>query len=175
MKEFLEFKRVTGHTRVPTGHPTLGPWIMNTRRAYKKKMANDPSIRLSDDQIKQLKDAGFIFEAAKTKSSANRNSVDGRTVPKPWIERFEQLKDFKAQHGHTIVPQSYPQLGWWVHDQRKVRKRIFMCLFSDKDNLTNNSIYFHLIYLGIQKTFKRQEKQTKYRQSFEISRNWFRF
>ena len=41
-----------------------------------------------------------------------------RADKKPWSVRFEELVAFKAQHGHTIVPQHYPELGSWVQVQR---------------------------------------------------------
>mmetsp|Transcript_38894 Transcript_38894/g.116970 ORF Transcript_38894/g.116970 Transcript_38894/m.116970 type:complete len:182 (+) Transcript_38894:3206-3751(+) len=41
-----------------------------------------------------------------------------RSEKKPWAERFVELVQFKEDHGHTVVPQHYPQLGGWVHLQR---------------------------------------------------------
>jgi len=38
-----------------------------------------------------------------------------------WGMRFEQLKQFKEQHGHCRIVRSYPQnpkLGEWCHRQR---------------------------------------------------------
>ncbi len=37
---------------------------------------------------------------------------------KSWDQRFEDLLEYKEEHGHTRVPQSYPGLGNWVHSQR---------------------------------------------------------
>ena len=37
---------------------------------------------------------------------------------KTWEERFEDLLQYKEEHGTTRVPQSYPGLGNWVHSQR---------------------------------------------------------
>mmetsp|Transcript_20126 Transcript_20126/g.30836 ORF Transcript_20126/g.30836 Transcript_20126/m.30836 type:complete len:419 (-) Transcript_20126:68-1324(-) len=39
-----------------------------------------------------------------------------------WYERLIQLQNFQAEHGHCNVPELYegnPQLGNWVHNQRK--------------------------------------------------------
>ena len=41
-----------------------------------------------------------------------------RIERKPWEYRFQELLKFKAEHGHTVVPQHYPVLGSWVHSQR---------------------------------------------------------
>lgn len=123
-QQFLEFKRVNGHTRVPITDPTLGAWVKAQRRIYVGLLQNDPKGKVSQDRIKQMKDAGFIFEVIKSRQQSKAQSpkpnVDGRAVPKTWDQRYEELKSFKMQFGHTIVPQHYPQLGWWVHSQRKV-------------------------------------------------------
>jgi hypothetical protein len=71
---------------------------------------------LTKEKVKELRDAGFIFEAAKSAQPGN----DARSNSKSWDERYEELKLFKAKYGHTVVPQHYPQLGWWVNTQRKV-------------------------------------------------------
>ena len=62
---------------------------------------------------------GFIFEVAK-----KSQQYDSRSNAKSWEDRFEELKDFKETFGHTIVPQHYPNLGWWVNTQRKERKKL---------------------------------------------------
>jgi hypothetical protein len=38
-----------------------------------------------------------------------------------WFQRALELQDYKAVHGHTLVPQNYQpniRLGRWVHYQR---------------------------------------------------------
>jgi len=40
-----------------------------------------------------------------------------------WDERFQELADFKAVHGHTIVPQNSGSLGNWVRMQRVDAKK----------------------------------------------------
>ena len=39
-----------------------------------------------------------------------------------WDERFEELKKFKAKHGHCNVPQKQGSLGVWVSNQRQAYK-----------------------------------------------------
>jgi Helicase associated domain len=39
-----------------------------------------------------------------------------------WMERYRQLKEFREQHGHTLVPKRFkdnPPLGNWVNKQRQ--------------------------------------------------------
>ncbi|CAB9498114.1 Helicase associated domain [Seminavis robusta] len=40
-----------------------------------------------------------------------------------WKARYEQLKEFKKEHGHLRVPASVPGLGRWVTCQRQERRR----------------------------------------------------
>jgi hypothetical protein len=42
-----------------------------------------------------------------------------------WTEHFEELKTYKSQYGHCMVPTHYasnPKLGRWVHTQRHQRR-----------------------------------------------------
>ena len=38
-----------------------------------------------------------------------------------WTERYDKLKTFKNQHGHTRVPVMRDELGTWTAEQRKIR------------------------------------------------------
>jgi hypothetical protein len=43
-------------------------------------------------------------------------------VGKAWLERLKEMKDYKMNHGDTLVPQRYPanpSLGLWVGAQRE--------------------------------------------------------
>ncbi len=76
---------------------------------------NDPKCTLTEERLKELNDAGILFSC--------------------WDERYEELKLFKAKYGHTAVPQSYPQLGWWVNTQRKV------CFWSHEEKVVSCGIF----------------------------------
>merc|ERR1719343_1279824 len=46
----------------------------------------------------------------------------------PWEARFEQLREFKEEHGHCNVPPSHPGgLGHWVVRQRRDGKEGSQC------------------------------------------------
>ena len=70
--------------------------------------------KLSEEQIKMLKKANFIFDG--------KAKIDER-----WYIMIEQLKKYKVEHGHTNVPQ-YPKptskLGRFVNDLRNAMKAI---------------------------------------------------
>jgi hypothetical protein len=46
---------------------------------------------------------------------------DWGTSQTDWSVRFQQMREFKVQFGHCLVPQQYaanPKLGVWVNTQR---------------------------------------------------------
>ena len=40
-----------------------------------------------------------------------------------WNQRFEELEQFKEEHGHCRVPRKTSKLGDWVKEQRKTKYR----------------------------------------------------
>ena len=119
MGELKAFNEAHGHARVPVNHPTLGSWVHDQRRDYKRYIQNDPKTKMTQERLQQLLDIGFIFEVAK-----KSQQYDARSNSKSWDERFDELKEFKETFGHTIVPQHYPNLGWWVNTQRKEHRKL---------------------------------------------------
>jgi len=104
--QLVLFKEENGHCRVPRKHPQLGNWVMNQRIAvFNKKKEGE----LSSDQIKVLNGIGFEWVLVK------------HTVRVGWDERFEELKQYKKDHGDYNVPRKYkanPQLASWVNTNR---------------------------------------------------------
>jgi len=98
-----EFKEEHGHCNVPSNHPGgLGGWVADQR--FKKR-----SQLLDAGRIQKLGELGFQWSLAKT--------------PLPWEVRFQQLKEFKEEHGHCDVPQNFPGgLGGWVANQRSKKR-----------------------------------------------------
>ncbi|KAL3769333.1 hypothetical protein ACHAWO_007532 [Cyclotella atomus] len=98
-----------GHALVPRNYKTkvgvsLGHWVFRMRREYE-----DSNISLKRIQV--LNDAGFICEM----------SYD-------WLERYEELLQYVAEHGNALVPYRYGYFpgedgdhrssGTWVIRQR---------------------------------------------------------
>ncbi len=63
---------------------------------------------LTDERMKKLLDIGFVFNAKKSqaykdaelaKKSANRTAA--------WNGYYEELKKFKEENGHCLVPKVY--------------------------------------------------------------------
>jgi len=100
--ELLTFKKKYGHCRVTRSRdPSLARWVFKQR--WNKK--------LSSERIKKLEKIGFIFDYFE----------------EHWQKMFEQLKKFKAKHGHCDVPEHFPeniQLGRWVSKQRTPNRQI---------------------------------------------------
>ena len=98
--ELREYKAEQGHCNVPQSQGPLGKWVVNQRQARKQG-------KVSDDRVRNLDDLGFSW---------------GSTQPK-WQDRYNELREYKAEHGHCNVPQSQGPLGGWVTLQRWNRKK----------------------------------------------------
>jgi hypothetical protein len=89
-EQLEEFHRENGHTRVPRRtykkNPSLGEWVHNQRFNYQKKVAS----LVETDRLKKLQEIGFEFTLYEERKS--------------WDERFEQLVEFRRNHGHCNVP-----------------------------------------------------------------------
>jgi len=72
-------------TEMPLNVIRLGSWV-HYMRFYVK------SGKLSQDRVDRLNEVGFCW-----------NVTDSR-----WMQKFEQLKAFKADHGNFDVPGSNP-------------------------------------------------------------------
>jgi len=71
LEELKKFKEVHGHTRVPRHESewkSLGKWVSNVRSAKKGMM----TLKLTEDQIKQLDEIGFVWDASDDRSSKRR-------------------------------------------------------------------------------------------------------
>jgi hypothetical protein len=100
-QELLKYKEKHGNTLVPKGYeenPSLAYWVATQRKYYN---AN----KLLPERIEKLDEIGFVWDPFEAQ----------------WSEYFEQLIQYKKEHGDTLVPQDYgdnPSLGKWVATQR---------------------------------------------------------
>lgn len=108
----VHYKETYGHTLVENRHPALGNWV-STQRRYYRAMKLGEKTPLSQGRITKLDDIGFIWDL----------SQDPRVAT--WNDRFEQLEDYKVEHGNCLVPFRYnknAQLATWVSTQRNEYK-----------------------------------------------------
>ena len=107
------YSQKNGHCRVPSMWPEdakLARWVQ-TQRVRKAEG------KLSAERFSKLEALDFEWSPG---SSGSRSLRDA------WQVMYEQLREFHGVHGHTSVPQIYPEnrkLGWWVTTQRRSRKR----------------------------------------------------
>lgn len=103
----------------------LGKWVETQRYEYTKLLrvssdstgSSEPlkraiNPRLTDERRRRLESIGFEWKV--------RNKMK-RYYDKQWDQMFDRLLEFKAKHGHCLVPKRYPEdmkLGTWVHTQR---------------------------------------------------------
>jgi len=81
-----------------------GKWVDKQRQFYKKN-------KLLSDRIELLNDIGFEWVSSKVVS---------------WIERFEQLKQYKQVYGNrnvSTLDKNYKELANWVSNQRQLYKK----------------------------------------------------
>jgi phage-related protein len=77
---------------------------------------------MKEERIQKLNDIGFEWSVTAVATGHARSHEDS------WYERFEQLKAFQKEHGHSRVPlqkekdSATHQLGSWVSRQRQQYK-----------------------------------------------------
>ncbi len=140
------YSYVVSSTLVPSRYEEnlkLGKWVETQRYEYTKllrmsatdstesnenKRVTNP--RLTEERRRRLESVGFEWKV--------RNKMK-RYYDKQWDQMFDRLVEFKAKHGHCLVPKRYPddiKLGTWVHTQRIQHRKL---LEGKKNNLCDNN------------------------------------
>lgn len=105
LQALLEYKQAHGDCLVPQRwkeNRKLAEWVSAQRMAYNRE-------RLDPDRVRRLDEVGFEWDPVGTR----------------WEEMFQQLVEYKKQHGDTNVPQrsgKYAELGTWVRNQRAAKR-----------------------------------------------------
>jgi len=101
----LVYKQAHGDCLVPQRwkeNHKLAEWVSAQRMAYNRE-------RLAPDRFRRLDAVGFEWDPVGTR----------------WEEMFQQLVEYKLEHGDTNVPQrsgKYAELGTWVRNQRAAKR-----------------------------------------------------
>eukprot|EP00956_Cyclotella_meneghiniana_P045586 scaffold375581_cov96-Cyclotella_meneghiniana.AAC.1 len=107
-RQLMEYKDVNGDCNISQydeNNKQLGKWAKNQRYEYRRYHNKGlGQSRISRDRIQKLESIGFQWRLKPEKVS--------------WEERFEQLKQFKAENGHCRPPQNHPEIGSWTKYQR---------------------------------------------------------
>ena len=112
IQQLCEFKVQFGHYQVPqpyAANPKLGQWVMNQRTQYRLHQKGEPSL-MTEGRIRELESIGFQWETNKF------------GVTSIWSVRIQDMREFKEQFGHCVVPVKYsanPKLGCWASNQRQ--------------------------------------------------------
>jgi hypothetical protein len=127
IRELIDFREQTGHTRVPAQYSLnkpLGYWVNAMRTQYTYRQQGRKS-RLSDEQVAELEKVGFVWKA-KHLAPPNRTpkrtrTYDGLLGSELWTSRLADLKKYKDMKGNCRVPQLYQEnraLATWVKNLR---------------------------------------------------------
>jgi len=110
--ELKTYKAKNGNCFVPskyTPNMQLSRWVKEQRQSY-QMLQSGGAVCLNEERLKALESIGFAWMAHDI----------------VWMDRFNELKDFKKRHGHCLVPARYHpnrRLERWVNKQR-VYKRL---------------------------------------------------
>ena len=111
--DLMAFKTKYGHCDVSQygEDASLGQWCICARGSYKKMQHNQkPKMKLSDEQIQRLNDAGFKWCLQKREFTSNKTFDD----------HFNYLMAFKTKYGHCNVSCTGEDasLGRWCESVR---------------------------------------------------------
>jgi hypothetical protein len=118
--DLMAFKTKYGHCDVSTrgDDVSLGKWCSQLRGSYQKMQNKQkPQMKLSDEQIQRLNDAGFKWCLRKRELTSNKTFDD----------RFNDLMAFKAKYGNCDVSSKRGEdasLGMWCNILRVSYKKI---------------------------------------------------
>lgn len=106
-----EYNKKYGNCMVPYTYAenrALARWVKRQRYQYKLWKEGQPST-MTPDRARALSNIGFCWDSQTS----------------CWMERLEELKQFKEENGHCNVPSQYPenpQLATWIKCQRRQYK-----------------------------------------------------
>ena len=104
VKELIKYRNDHGHCNVPQ-KLSLRSWVYRQRQEFKKFDAEKASS-MTPQRIKILNHIGFVWDAS-----------DKKRDDEGWMRMFEELMEYKEQHGNCLVPTMYEdnrKLGRWV-------------------------------------------------------------
>lgn len=112
-----KFKADNNHFDIPSGH-TLYSWAQYQRKLYFED-------GLSPENRDKLSSINFDFDT-EPRGAGGVTKAAGKTHAATWNEHFEELEEFKEEHGNAEVPSVYntsPSLAKWAASQRVKHKK----------------------------------------------------
>jgi hypothetical protein len=115
-----------GHSNVsmcdPSNRRRLWYWVNNQRIFYWKHKAGLKS-GMTEQRIKLLEDIDFTWEIDK---GSGRGKPVCQSLDEMWMTKYNALKVYREEHGHSDVPQRNPSnisLWYWVYKQRATYRK----------------------------------------------------
>ena len=124
--ELRIYREINGHIDPRFMNGRLSLWVKRWEQQYRKYLdalvingnnATELSGILPEHRRLALESVGFsrsMFDEPRLRAVGNQRAT--------WEERYEELKAFKQENGHTVVPKNYGPLGSWVRSQRHLMK-----------------------------------------------------
>ncbi|WP_269526859.1 helicase associated domain-containing protein [Coraliomargarita parva] len=119
-ERFKDFQKKTGYKAIPHGYQDdiqLRTWASSQRGLFH-------SGRLTQWKIEMVQDSGLLDPPT---SSVRNISSDGiPIIPPQWMARYEALKSFYQEHGHSKIvrtDKTHKALAYWVWTQRAKRRK----------------------------------------------------
>ena len=106
-EELRKYKETHGDCQVQRYHPTLGGWVNKQRHNYRIMKGGKKSSFMLQERIDLLDSIGFVWTVGRDQE-----------WDLLWLERFEELRNYKETHGDCLVRRCHPTLGSWVNRQR---------------------------------------------------------
>eukprot|EP00814_Leptocylindrus_danicus_P011952 CAMPEP_0116032960 /NCGR_PEP_ID=MMETSP0321-20121206/18594_1 /TAXON_ID=163516 /ORGANISM="Leptocylindrus danicus var. danicus, Strain B650" /LENGTH=221 /DNA_ID=CAMNT_0003508723 /DNA_START=63 /DNA_END=728 /DNA_ORIENTATION=+ len=143
-EELKLFKAKHGHCNALQRSGKVGRWVNNQRRLYRLHHEGKRSS-MSFERIQKLESIGFQWSPRKSRLDYLK-----------WNVMFEELKSFKAKHGHCNVNSSLCKLGRWVIKQRNQ----YLCLKEGKTSYMTDERIQMLESIGFQWSLRRSENNS---------------
>jgi hypothetical protein len=116
VNQLLEFKQKHGHVKVPQQYnenKKLGRWVRDRRSNYREYKRTDGK-KGDPERMKCLESIGLVDDITTEYAKGGAKQI--------WYGMYNQLLEFKQEHGHVKVPRQYnenPKLGRWVYNRRR--------------------------------------------------------
>jgi len=117
LRDMIKYKKIHGNADVPMQYPigeTLGQWVHNQRSLYEKGTLDSRRHAI-------LAGKGFLFEPGR--------NVKKTIIDEYWQKNYNELCQFKLDHGHCDVPTDYKAtsvstfLDRWISKQRTLHRK----------------------------------------------------
>ena len=114
--ELKDYRKEHGNCNVPANYPPnekLGRWVKTQRAQHRKLNKEGNRSWITKERVAKLDSINFVWNLGWDGSGLITDDL--------WETRFNELKDYRKEHGNCNVPQTYEpnrKLGHWVLTQR---------------------------------------------------------